>query len=88
MTRVIVFLAGVIVFMACGPTRPRAGARTILIDVPIGGVTHDMHRRPEDCQACLVEQRSGEKLVSCSMSNESVGLGAHWDTMMCSFEVP
>lgn len=83
-----VLLAGVIVVVACGPTRPRAGARTILVDVPIGGVTNDMHRRPEDCEPCLREQRAGEQLVTCAISNESVGLGAHWDTMMCSFEVP
>lgn len=85
-----VLFAGVIVFMACGPARPRAGARTILIDVPISGVTNNMHRRPDDeiCQPCLREQRTGEKLLSCAMSNESVGLGAHWDTMMCSFEAP
>lgn len=81
-----VLVAGVIVFVACGPIRPRAGARTILIDVPIGRVTNDMHRRPEDCEPCLREQRAGEKLVTCAMSNE--GLGAHWDTMMCSFEAP
>lgn len=83
-----VLLAGVVVFVACAPRRPHAGARTILVEVPIGGVTHDMHRRPEDCQPCLSEQRTGEKLVSCAMRNENVGLGAHWDTMMCSFEVP
>ena len=83
-----VLLAGVVVFVACAPVRPRAGARTILVDVPIGGVTHDMHRRPEECRPCLREQRTGEKLVSCAISNENVGLGAHWDTMMCSFEVP
>jgi hypothetical protein len=82
-----VCLTGLIVF-ACAPTRPRAGARTIIIDVPIAGVTHDMHRRPEDCEPCLREQRTGETLASCAMSNERVGMGAHWDTMMCSFEVP
>lgn len=86
MTRIL--FAGVMVVVACGPMRPRAGDRTILIDVPIGGVTHDMHRRPEACRPCLREQRTGEQIVSCAMSNESVGLGAHWDTMMCSFETP
>ena len=83
-----VLLAGVLVFVACAPLRPRAGDRTILIDVPIRGVTNDMHRRPEDCHPCLREQRSGEKLVTCAVSNENIGLGAHWDTMMCSFEGP
>ena len=83
-----VLLAGVIVFVACAPMRPRAGGRTIVIDVPIGGVTNDMHRRPEDeaCQPCLREQRTGEKLLSCATRNEAVR--AHWDTMTCFFEVP
>jgi hypothetical protein len=81
-----VLLAGLIVFVACAPMRPRAGTRTILVDVPIGGVTNDMHRRAEDCQPCLREQRTGEQLVTCAINNENVG--AHWDTMMCSFEVP
>ena len=70
-----VLLAGLIVF----PARPRAGARTIIIAVPIAGVTHDMHRNPEHREPCLREQRTGETLVSC------IGMGAHWDTMMCSF---
>lgn len=85
-----VLLAGVIVVVACAPARPRAGARTIVIDVPIGGLTNDMHRPPESevCQPCLREQRDGERLVSCAIDNETVGMGAHWDTMMCSFEGP
>jgi len=86
-----VLFAGVIVLVACAPMRPRAGDRTIVIDVPIGGLTNDMHRRPESevCQPCLREQRTGEKLVSCAMDNETIGPGgAHWDTMICFFEVP
>lgn len=49
-----------------------------------------MHRPPESevCQPCLREQRDGERLVSCAIDNETVGMGAHWDTMMCSFEGP
>jgi len=72
------------VFVACAPARPRAGDRTIVIDVPMGGVTNDMHRRPEYCEPCLREQRDGEKLLSCAINNESGG--AHWDTMTCFFE--
>ena len=83
-----ILLAGLIVVVACGPMRPRAGTRTILVDIPIGRVTNDMHRRGEVCQPCLREQRTGEQLVTCAINNETVGLGAHWDTMMCSFEVP
>lgn len=81
-----VLLAVVIVFVACGPARPRAGARTIVINVPIGGLTSDSHRPPEDCQPCLREKRDGEKLAGCAIDNENVD--AHWDTMMCSFEAP
>lgn len=45
-----------------------------------------MHRKPEDCEPCLREQRAGEKLVTCAQINNSTS--AHWDTMMCSFEAP
>ena len=77
-------LLAAVLLVACGPPRPRAGARTIIINVPISESTGDLYRDPEYCQPCLREQREGEKLVNCAMNSENVR--AHWDTMMCSFE--
>ncbi|HTL32256.1 MAG TPA: hypothetical protein VL326_03980 [Kofleriaceae bacterium] len=82
MTRAL--LVGVILIVACAPARPRVGSRTIVIDVPMGSLTNDMHRQSEVCEPCRRDQRDGEKLLSCAINNESGG--AHWDTMTCFFE--
>lgn len=86
MTRVL--LVGVTVAVACAPMRPRAGNRTLLIDIPFTGATGDGHLRPEHCQPCLRERLPDETLLSCSRSSESVGISPHWDIMACFFEGP